>query len=216
MNPDVAVDVLTVNPNPVIVGTAVTLTATVTPTPVGTAPTGTVTFTSNGSNLATVSLVGGVATYSTSSLAVGTNTLGCVYSGDNNYASTNCQAVSETVGSGTTPASIALVSSANPADPYTTIDFTATLTSNGKPIDNNLISLTIDGVLVSSRSTSRTGQAGLPSQDGLAPGQHTVVATSSVESTYAIATASLTETVNLAPTKSTLTANPATATAGSP
>ena len=70
------------------------------------------------SNLATVSLVGGVATYSTSSLAVGTNTLGCVYSGDNNYASTNCQAVSETVGSGTTPASIALVSSANPADPY--------------------------------------------------------------------------------------------------
>jgi Bacterial Ig-like domain (group 3) len=216
VNPDVAVDVLTVKPNPVIAGTAVTLTATVTPTPVGTAPTGTVTFTSNGSNLATVSLVGGVATYSTSSLAVGTNTLGCVYSGDNNYASTNCQAVSETVGSGTTPASIALVSSANPADPYTTIDFTATLTSNGKPIDNNLISLTIDGVLVSSRSTSRTGQAGLPSQDGLAPGQHTVIATSSVESTYAIATASLTETVNLAPTTSTLTANPATATAGSP
>lgn len=97
VNPDVAVDVLTANPNPAFVDSAVTLTATVTATPVGTTPTGTVTFTSNGTNLATVSLVGGVAIYSTSGLPAGTDTLGCVYSGDTNYASTNCQSVFESV-----------------------------------------------------------------------------------------------------------------------
>jgi hypothetical protein len=216
VNPNIAVDVLTVSPNPATVDSSVALTATVTASPSGPTPTGTVTFTSNGTNLATVSLVSGVATYSTIALPAGTDTLGCVYSGDSNYTSTNCQSVSETVNAGTVPVTIALVSSANPAAPYTSIQFIATLTSNGQRVENDLVTFTIDGVVVGSNYTSPRAQALHLSPDGLAPGQHTVVATSPVYGPYAAATASLTETVNQAPSTSTLTVTPTTAAAGSP
>lgn len=215
VNPDVAVDVLTANPNPVNAGSAVTLSVTVSASPVGTTPTGTVTFTSNGTNLGTVSLVGGVATYSTSSLPAGTDTLGCVYSGDSNYSSTNCQTVTLTVNSGTTPTSITLTSGANPVAPYTTVSFTATLTSNGQSIANDVVALSIDGVAFSSKSTNAQGIVVFPVQGGLAPGQHTMTVTSSIQGTYASSTASLTETVNQATSNSWLTVTPTTASAGS-
>ena len=216
VNADVAVDVLTASPNPALVGSAVALTATVSASPVGSTPTGTITFTSGSSNLATVPLVNGVATYSTSSLPVGSNTLGCVYSGDTNYASTNCQSVFESVDSSTTPATLTLASSANPAGPYTAFNFTAKLTHNRtQPIANDQVTLTIDGAPVSQNTTNVQGTVAFPLQSGLAPGQHTVVATSSVEGVYTSATASLTETVNQAPSTSTLTVTPTTTSAGS-
>lgn len=123
----------------------------------------------------------------------------------------------ESVDSGTTPASLSLVSSANPADPYTVFNFTAKLTHNRtQPIDNDQVTLTIDGAAVSQKTTNAQGTVEFPMQSGLAPGQHSVVATSSVEGVYASATASLTETVNQAPSTSTLTVTPTTASAGSP
>lgn len=218
VNSAVAVDVLTVNPypvNPVLIGSTVTLTATVTASPAGGTPTGTVTFTSAGSNLATVLLVGGVATYSTSSLPAGTDTLSCVYSGDSNFAGTNCQSVGLTVDSQATPASITLTSSANPAAPYTTVSFTGVLSATPRQrIGSDSVALSIDGTAFGSQTTNAAGEVVFPVQGGLAPGQHTITVTSSAIGIYASAMASLTETVNQAASSSTLTVTPATASAG--
>jgi len=64
-------------------GDKVTLTYTFTGP--GTTPTGTTTIKDSGTTLTTVSLVSGVATYSTSTLAAGTHTLTAYYNGDSNY-----------------------------------------------------------------------------------------------------------------------------------
>ena len=70
--------------NPVLVQNAVTLTATVS-SPSG-IPTGTVSFLDGTTPLGSGTLSGGVATLTTSSLAVGTHSIAAVYSGDGNFA----------------------------------------------------------------------------------------------------------------------------------
>jgi hypothetical protein len=77
--------------NPSTSGTSVTFTATVAALPVlgesSVSPSGTVTFNDNLSgSLGTVTLSGGVATVSTSSLGQGTHVVTAIYSGDNNFA----------------------------------------------------------------------------------------------------------------------------------
>ena len=61
-------------------------------------PSGTVTFLSNGEVLGSTSLTGGmVAQYSTSALAVGTDSVTAVYSGDANHNGATASAVAVTV-----------------------------------------------------------------------------------------------------------------------
>ena len=66
-------------------GLTVTITATVASTTTGT-PTGTVTFFDNGKSLGTTTLSNGAATYSSTTLPVGTNVITAVYSGDINFS----------------------------------------------------------------------------------------------------------------------------------
>ena len=69
--------------NPSTAGQSVTFTATLTgASPVVAAPTGTVTFKDGTTVLATVTLVGGVATFPTSKLSKGNHSITAVYSGD--------------------------------------------------------------------------------------------------------------------------------------
>lgn len=78
---------VTSNHNASVVGQSVTFTATVTAS-AGT-PTGTVTFKDGSTILASgVALSGGMATFSTSSLSIGTHTITAVYSGDGNFNGT--------------------------------------------------------------------------------------------------------------------------------
>jgi Bacterial Ig-like domain (group 3)/Bacterial Ig-like domain (group 1) len=78
---------VTSNHNASVAGQSVTFTAIVT-TSAGT-PTGTVTFKDGSATLASgVALSGGVATFSTSSLSIGTHTITAVYSGDSNLNGT--------------------------------------------------------------------------------------------------------------------------------
>src|SRR5262249_43436067 len=72
--------------NPSSFGQSVTLTATVTPNSGTGTPSGSVTFKSGTGMLAKVPLNGNTATYSTSTLAVGTKSITAVYSGDTSYA----------------------------------------------------------------------------------------------------------------------------------
>ena len=84
-NGGISTTVVTSGGSPSTYGTSVTFTATVSGG--GITPTGTVQFKVDGSNVgSTVSLAAGVATFATSSLAVGDRSVTAVYSSDSNYA----------------------------------------------------------------------------------------------------------------------------------
>ena len=91
---------LTSSKNPSTSGTNVTFTATVKPTSGTGTPTGSVTFSdtfnSTTTTLGTVNLSGGVAAYSTSTLASGKHTIKAVYSGDSEYK-TSLKTLTQTV-----------------------------------------------------------------------------------------------------------------------
>jgi uncharacterized repeat protein (TIGR01451 family) len=78
-----ATTTLTSSANPSFVGQAVTLTATVSPGTVN--PTGTLTFLDGGTPIGSGMLSGGVATFTTSTLAVGSHTITTSYGGDSNF-----------------------------------------------------------------------------------------------------------------------------------
>jgi hypothetical protein len=90
-----SITTVTSNPNPSTFGQSVTMTATVTSAAVG-GPTGTVIFSSNGKSLKVVTLVGGVATYSTTTLAVGADAITAKYYGDS-LTATSTGATTQTV-----------------------------------------------------------------------------------------------------------------------
>ncbi|WP_316782051.1 beta strand repeat-containing protein, partial [Streptomyces sasae] len=85
-------------PNPSMSGQSVTLTATVAPVaPGGGTPTGTVSFLDGMTLLGTGTLSGGVATFSTSSLSVGSHSLTAAYGGSGSYNGSTSPAVTQTV-----------------------------------------------------------------------------------------------------------------------
>jgi hypothetical protein len=125
------------SPNPANVGQSVTFTAVVTSTSPGT-PTGTVTFLDGTSTLGSSSLavVGGVdeATFSTTSLSIGTHAITAIYNSDLTFASStgNCF---ETINSlGPNPSTTLLSGSPNPAFVGQTVTLTATVSAtSGTP-----------------------------------------------------------------------------------
>ncbi len=88
---------LTASASSVNAGASVTLGATVTPASGTGTPTGSVTFMDGTTALAMISLSGGAASYSTSSLAVGSHSITAVYGGDSNYSGSTSGAVPVTV-----------------------------------------------------------------------------------------------------------------------
>src|SRR5208282_672541 len=72
--------------NPSTSGQTVTFTATISVSSPGSGtPTGTVTFYNGSATLGTGSMSGGIATFSVSSLSVGTHSIKAIYSGDTNF-----------------------------------------------------------------------------------------------------------------------------------
>ncbi len=89
---------LSSNPNPSALNANVTLTATVGESPLGTVPTGMVAFMDGSTALGTGTLNGsGVATYTTSSLAVGQHSITAAYGGDANNAGSTSSVLTQTV-----------------------------------------------------------------------------------------------------------------------
>jgi hypothetical protein len=87
---------ITVLPDPALVGTAITITAKVTGN--GGTPTGSVNFIANGITLNSATLVGGAASFTTSTLAPGTYAITVSYLGDAADSPSTSTSVSETVG----------------------------------------------------------------------------------------------------------------------
>jgi len=109
--------------NPSAFGQQVTFSATVNP-PSG--ATGTVTFMDGASTLGTTALNGsGVATFSTSTLAVGPHSITAQYNGDATHTGSTSLPLSQTVNKATT--TITLASDDNPAKTGQPVTFTATV-----------------------------------------------------------------------------------------
>ena len=114
--------------NPSGFGQAVTLTATVRTQGFKGMPTGTVSFMDGTTTLGMGTLNGsGVATYSTSALAVGSHSITAVYGGDANNAGSTSSVLTETVNAAPATTTTTLLSSANPAASGASVTFTATV-----------------------------------------------------------------------------------------
>jgi len=115
---------LTSSQNPSNFGQSVTFTATVAPLFSGT-PTGTVTFNNGSTKLGDVSLSGGVASYTTTKLAVGTEPITAVYDGSSSFTPSTSDVLSQAVNQASTTTT--LVSSQNPSSYKQAVTFTATV-----------------------------------------------------------------------------------------
>jgi hypothetical protein len=207
--------VLTVKPLNSTFGSPVTLTATVSPVtkPGPSVPSGSVTFYNGTTNLNTANLSNGVATFTTSTLPGGPNTLTCTYNGSNIYASSNCNTIATTI---TAAASqLTLTSSANPSPALTPITFTAHLSANGQSAPaGNTIALTLNGQTVT-LTTDATGSTTYAIAT-LIPNKYPVTATFAATATLLASSASLSEQVNPNPTTTTLAAAPTPGQQGQP
>jgi hypothetical protein len=119
---------VTSSANPSSFGQAVTFTATVSGLVVE--PTGTVTFMDGATTLGTGNLnASGQATFTTSTLAVGSHSISAVYGGNSFYNSSTSNLLIQTVSQGASSTTVA--SSSNPAALGTSVTFTATVTGAG-------------------------------------------------------------------------------------
>ena len=196
-------------------GSSVTFTAVVTPIQAGgPAMTGTVQFTSNGTPFGSpVTLVGGQAQISTSSLPGGSLLIYANYSGDVNYESSYSYLTETVLLLSTTTA----VTTSNAAIQQGT---SVTLTAKVAPVGSggpaltgsvqfySAVSASGGGNPIGSAVTLTAGQAQLTTS-AIPSGTQLVLATYSGDTNYATSTASTAEVVTGAPTF-TITANPTT------
>jgi hypothetical protein len=203
---------LTVSPNPVVVTSNVTLTATAT-APSGT-PAGNLVFYDGSTAIGSASMdPNGVASFSTTSLAVGTHNLTAKYAGlpPDPDAGATSNTVSEVVQLATT--STTLSTSAATVPVGTTITFTSTVTSTIATAPTGSVQFTDGATVLGSGTVGTTGIASIQTST-LAPGTHNIVATYSDDSDNAASHSTvLVETIQQIGTVTTLasSSNPANA-----
>jgi hypothetical protein len=182
----------------VTAGTSVTFTATVTPPTGGTTPTGSVTFMDGATMLGTGTLNGsGVATFTTSTLAVGQHSITAVYGGDSNNAGSTSNAVTVTVSVAQTSTAM-MASSLNPAV-GASVTFTATVTQNpGSGVPTGTVAF-MDGATMLGTGTLNGSGVATYSTSSLALGANSVTAVYGGDSNNAGSTsAAVTVTVTVA------------------
>src|SRR5262249_19074267 len=186
--------------NPAGSGQALTFTATVTGSGAAT-PTGLVTFSDGATSMGqgTLSTAGGVSTasFTTSSLTVGSHTLTSSYGGDGNFTSSS-GTLSQTVGKATT--STAVVASVNPSVSGQSVTFTVTVSGTGTPT----------GLVVFSDGATSLGQGTLSTVGGvstasfssstLTAGSHTLTASYAGDGNFAGSVGTLMQAVSKANT----------------
>ncbi len=190
----------------VLAGEAVTFTIGVgSPTGI---PTGSVTIYDGSSSIAQAVLSSkGIATFTTSSLSLGTQTLKAVYGGDPNYLASTSSSLQVTVSLGTTALTLAGPSSA--VDAGVTLTVTAALTSNGVAPTGTL-TLRDSGAVIATQNASGAGSFSF-STSSLPIGSHTLTAVYAGNSDDSTAVSSaITVVVQQGPTSTAFTtsANP--------
>jgi hypothetical protein len=216
LNPTVSV---VGSPNPVLVGSSVTFTATITPPSGSTVtPTGSVDFFDGSTLLGTskVTTSGGVssASFSTTSLAVGTHSIQAVYRGD-----TNRQGVAQTYNpaANTTSevvnplsSSTSVSGSPNPSNLNDAVTFTAIVSSTSPGTPTGTVTFLDGSTTLGTGTLSLVGgvdQATFTTSS-LTAGAHTIVANYGGDTTFATSSGSFTQLVNGLATTTTVSGSP--------
>jgi Big-like domain-containing protein/VCBS repeat protein/FG-GAP repeat protein len=149
---------LTTSGSPSFIGQPVTLTATVTCKD-GTAPNGElVTFYEETRTLGSVALAGGLASYTTSSLTLGTHSIKATYSGDATFGPSSGTATQVINGYVT---SITLISSLNPSFYGQNVTWTANVTTSGPVPPTGQVKFAWDGYSIGTPTVNGGGVATL-------------------------------------------------------
>jgi sugar lactone lactonase YvrE len=197
--------VLAASPNPAITGQSVLLTATVSPEP--TDSPGTVSF-YNGATLLGIANVNssGVATFSTSSLPVGADSLTAVYSGNDNFATSTSSVYTETINA-LTITTTALGAAPNPATAGQSVTLTATVSPAPTGSALGTVSFYDGTTLLGSGNVNSSGVATF-SLTTLPAGADSLTAVYSGNVAFATSTSSVYAETALTTTVSVLTAAP--------
>jgi uncharacterized repeat protein (TIGR03803 family) len=196
---------LTPSVNPSVTGQSVTFTATVSGSSGTPTPTGSVTFYANGTPLGSDTLNGsGVAIWSTSTLAVGSQTITANYGGDSNYAGSESANLTQTVNQAAT--TTRRMSSVNPSVFGQTVTFTATVSASspGSGIPTGTVTFYANGTFLGDGTLNGSGVAEF-STSTLSVGSQTITASYGGDANYTSSTSTaLTQTVNQADTTTSL------------
>jgi Bacterial Ig-like domain (group 3)/Putative Ig domain len=164
ISPAATKTVVSTSGSPSTFGQNVTFTATVTvKSPGSGAPFGTVEFKDGGTVIATRPLnASGQATYTTSTLAVGSHSITAVFEGDADFTTSTSGAVTQRVTKGTTGA--ALISSQPAVAPNTVVTFTATVapTTPGAGMPTGTVTFYNGSTVLGTEKLDANGQAKLP------------------------------------------------------
>jgi uncharacterized repeat protein (TIGR01451 family) len=208
---------LTTSKSPTVFGENVTFTATVSPNaPATTTATGTVQFLAD--NVAAggpVTLSGGIAQFTTNSIAVGSHTIKANYQGDSNYTGSN-NTTAQVVNQDATTTNV--TSSKNPSTAGQSVTFTATVAANspGSGTPTGTVQFVIDGANAGGTVALSSGTAQFSTSSLTSAGSpHSVTAQYSGDSNFLGGSGSLAggQTVNPAPTPTPTPSPTATPTA---
>jgi hypothetical protein len=197
---------ITSSANPSAAGATVTFKATVTAA-LGGPATGSATFKDGATTLATVALTSGAASFATSSLAVGNHSITATYNPTANFVGSVSPILTQKVEANT---KTTLTSSLNPSIYGQTITLKAAVTSTTAGTITGSVTFK-DGVTTIGTGTVSAGVASMTSAT-LSAGAHSITATYGGNGTFEPSTSvAVSQTVNKASTKTTLTSslNPA-------
>ncbi|MGB2900514.1 MAG: Ig-like domain repeat protein [Candidatus Acidiferrum sp.] len=202
----------TTGPSPSVFGQSLTFTATVSAVAPGAGtPTGTVAFKDGVTTLATVSLAGSTAAFTTTTLAVGGHSITATYNADTNFTTSTAGSVSQTVNqAATTTAITAHTPNPSVVGQSVTVNFSVTpvLPGSGTPTGNVTVS---DGL---GDTCTATAAAGTCSITFPAVGTKTLSAVYAGDTNFTGSTsANAPHTVNAAATTTTITNSVALGTA---
>ena len=177
--------------NPSSYDQSVTFMAMVAPQFSGT-PTGFVVFHSGTTALAWSTLVNGVASYTTTKLAVGAESITAVYKGSSSFLTSTSAALSQVVNQASTTTT--LVSALNPSSAGQSVTFTATIAPQFGGTVTGSVTF-VDGT-TTLRTVNLSRGAASYTTSSLASGTHNITATYNGSTNFTTSSASLTQTVN--------------------
>ena len=204
VNPAATTTTLTASPNPSIFGQTVTLKATVTA-----GASGSVNFLDGTTSLGTATLSGGTATLTTSQLIVGSHTLTAAYAGNGGFAPSTSLGTTQVVNLISTTTTLTSTPNPSVTGQTVTLSSTVTVVAPGTGTVTGTVTFN-DGSTVLGTANLSGGSASLAVVT-LVGGSHSLTATYTASGNFAGSnSAAVTQTVNAASTRTTLSssANP--------
>jgi hypothetical protein len=190
--------------NPSVAGQAVTFVSTVSVVAPGAgSPSGTVTFFDGASSIGTGAISGGIATFATSSLGVGSHTITATYNGNASFAASTSSPITQTVNLASSATSV--VSSTNPTRYGQSTTFTATVAAVAPASGTPGGTVTFFDGAASIGSATLSGGLATLAVTTLDAGAHAITASYGGDSAFDGSTSSvLTQTVNPAQTSTAI------------